>query len=207
MRICPSSRKRIRGRRHVHKLQWRKSRGSGSIFPRCGQHMPEPRRAVVTGLDHEGRLRAFPHALPLPAPQRDGGSPHSATPPVEACILRGGGGPRGKSHVNRKTQPTARRRPLSAPRLFHLGNACQYKGSTQAIVSYEDSSSRMSTSTLPWTRCRGALGSQPGSTRGWPHMRSTRLGSEAYARTRRGPRCTRVSTSSRTPPQAGHSSR
>ena len=40
----------------------------------------------------EGRLRAFPHALPLPAPQRDGVSPHSLPPcpPVQRVPLPSG---------------------------------------------------------------------------------------------------------------------
>ena len=39
-----------------------------------------------------GRLRAFPHALPLPAPQRDGVSPHSLPPcpPVQRVPLPSG---------------------------------------------------------------------------------------------------------------------
>ena len=69
---------------------------------------------------NEGRLRAFPHApFPCQRPSARRGFAAVATPPppppVEACMLRGGGRPRGKSHVNRKTQPTVRRRPLSAP--------------------------------------------------------------------------------------------
>ena len=69
--------------------------GFYTVCTKCGQHMPEPRRAVVTGLDHvEGRLRAFPHAFPLPAPQRATGLRRSRYPLSKACILRGGGAPK-----------------------------------------------------------------------------------------------------------------
>ena len=76
-----------------------------TVCTRCGQHMPEPRRAVVTGLDHdEGRLRAIPHALPLPAPQRATGLRRTRYPPARLCSA---------SHflpVNRATSPLSMRR-------------------------------------------------------------------------------------------------